>query len=99
MIKTSYASEIIDNKLCICKSKLKQKINFGNLPLINNYQRKINLRRYPVIITQCKKCLLIQPFLKQFQFKTLTLNPNCYQIWSLEHPANVPKKPLLALSF
>ena len=60
MIKTSYASDIINNNLCICKNKLKQKINFGNLPLINNYKRKINLKKYPVIISQCEKCLLIQ---------------------------------------
>jgi|TARA_Y100000294_G_C8562935_1_gene339729 SAM-dependent methyltransferase len=60
MIKKSYRSAIINNKLCICKNKLKQRINFGNLPLINNYKRKINLTKYPVVISQCEKCLLIQ---------------------------------------
>ena len=60
MIKKSYASDIINNNFCICQNKLKQKINFGNLPLINNYKRKINLTKYPVIVSQCEKCLLIQ---------------------------------------
>ncbi len=60
MIKTSYSSNIINNKLCICKNKLKKKINFGNLPLINNYKSKISFKKYPVIISQCEKCLLIQ---------------------------------------
>ena len=60
MIKTSRSSNIINNKLCICKNKLKKKINFGNLPLINNYKPKINLKKYPVVISQCEKCLLIQ---------------------------------------
>ena len=51
---------IINRKLCICKNNLKYKINFGDLPLINNYRKKKNLDKYPTIITQCKKCLLIQ---------------------------------------
>jgi len=51
---------IINRKICICKNKLNKNINFGNLPLINNYTTKINLKKYPVVITQCKKCLLIQ---------------------------------------
>jgi len=60
MIKISHSPNIINNKLCICKNKLKKKINFGNLPLINNYKPKINLKKYPVVISQCEKCLLIQ---------------------------------------
>ena len=60
MIKISHSPNIINNKLCICKNKLKKKINFGNLPLINNYRPKINLKKYPVVISQCEKCLLIQ---------------------------------------
>ena len=51
---------IINRKFCICRSKLKYKINFGNLPLINNYSAKKNLNKYPTIITQCTSCLLIQ---------------------------------------
>ena len=54
------SKSIINRKFCICKNKLKQKINFGKLPLINNYRVKKNLKKYPVIISQCKKCLLIQ---------------------------------------
>ena len=30
------------------------------MPLINNYTKKKNLKKYPVVISQCKKCLLIQ---------------------------------------
>ena len=40
MIKKHLQKNIINRKLCICKSKLKQKINFGNLPLINSYKTK-----------------------------------------------------------
>ena len=51
---------IINRKVCICKNNLKYNIDFGNLPLINNYKKKKNLDKYPTIITQCSKCLLIQ---------------------------------------
>ena len=60
MAKKLYPLNIINNKLCICKNRLIQKINFGQLPIINNYKRKINLKKYPVIISQCTKCQLIQ---------------------------------------
>ena len=60
MIKRHPQKRIINRKFCICKSKLKQKINFGDLPLINNYKVRKNLKKYPVIISQCKKCLLVQ---------------------------------------
>ena len=59
MIKKYLQKSIINRKLCICKNKLKQKINFGNLPIVNNYTSKINLKKYPVIISQCEKCQLI----------------------------------------
>ena len=51
---------IINRKVCICKGKLKENIDFGDLPLINNYNKKKNLVKYPTVISQCKKCLLIQ---------------------------------------
>ena len=60
MIKKHLQKSIINRKLCICKNKLKEKIDFGNLPLINNYQSEKNLKKYPVIISQCEECLLIQ---------------------------------------
>ena len=60
MTKKHLKKTIINRKICICKNKLGPKINFGYLPLINNYSRKKNSRKYPVIVTQCKKCLLIQ---------------------------------------
>ena len=60
MIKKHLQKSIINRKVCICKNKLRQEINFGNLPLINNYKKKINLVKYPVVISQCKKCFLIQ---------------------------------------
>ena len=60
MIKKYLQKSIINRKFCICKNKLKQKINFGHLPLINNYKTKKNLIKYPVVISQCEKCFLIQ---------------------------------------
>ena len=51
---------MINRKLCICENKLKQKINFGKLPLINNYTSKKNLTKYPTVISQCEECKLIQ---------------------------------------
>lgn len=60
MINKYQQKNIINRKLCICKNKLSKKINFGNLPLINNYKSKKNLKKYPVIVTQCEECLLIQ---------------------------------------
>ena len=60
MKKMSIQKSIINRKFCICKNKLKQKISFGNLPLINNYKSKKNLKKYPVVISQCEKSLLIQ---------------------------------------
>ena len=59
MIKSPYSPDIINNELCVCKNKLSKKINFGNLPLINNYTNKINLKKYPVAVSQCEKCKLI----------------------------------------
>ena len=60
MTKKYMHQTIINRKICICKNKLNKNINFGNLPLINNYTSRKNLKKYPVIISQCKKCLLIQ---------------------------------------
>jgi len=60
MIKKNPQKGIINRKSCLCKNKLNKKINFGNLPLINNYKKKKNLTKYPVVISQCKKCFLIQ---------------------------------------
>ena len=54
MIKKQAHNNIINRKFCICKNKLIKKINFGNLPLINNYKSKKYLKKYPVILTQCK---------------------------------------------
>jgi len=60
MVKKYIYKTIINRKICICKNKLNKNINFGNLPLINNYIAKKNFKKYPVVISQCKKCLLIQ---------------------------------------
>ena len=60
MIEKNIHKNIINRKICICNSKLKEEINFGKLPLINEYTAKKNLKKYPVIISQCKNCLLIQ---------------------------------------
>ena len=37
MSKKYIYKTIINRKICICKNKLNKNINFGNLPLINNY--------------------------------------------------------------
>ena len=50
---------IINKKKCICGGNLKKQINFGDLPIINNF-KKTKTSKYPTVVTQCKKCLLIQ---------------------------------------
>ena len=70
---------IINRKVCICKNKLKQKIDFGNLPLINNYTIKKNLKKYPTIISQCQNCLLIQ---LKYSVPDKLLFPNNYSYLS-----------------
>jgi len=50
---------LITKKICLCGGKLKKKISFGRLPIINDF--KIHkTSKYPTVITQCSKCLLIQ---------------------------------------
>ena len=51
---------VIIREICVCNGRLKENINFGNLPLINNYKTKKNLTKYPTVISQCKECRLIQ---------------------------------------
>ena len=60
MTKKYMLQTIINRKICICKNKLNKNINFGSLPLINNYTVRKNLKKYPVVISQCRNCLLIQ---------------------------------------
>ena len=60
MTKKYMLQTIINRKICICKNKLNKNINFGNLPLINNYTVRKNLKKYTVVISQCRNCLLIQ---------------------------------------
>ena len=79
MEKKHLQKTIINRKVCICKNKLKQKINFGNLPLINNYTVKKNLKKYPTIISQCQNCLLIQ---LKYSVPDKLLFPNNYSYLS-----------------
>ena len=79
MKKKHLQKTIINRKVCICKNKLKQKINFGNLPLINNYTIKKNLKKYPTIISQCENCLLIQ---LKYSIPDKLLFPNNYSYLS-----------------
>ena len=58
MTKKHIHKTIINRKICICKNKLNKNINFGNLPLINNYIAKKNFKKYPVVISQCKKLFI-----------------------------------------
>ena len=60
MISKNLKKNIIIRKVCICKNKLKKEINFGQLPLINNYKKRKNTLRYPTIVSQCSSCGLIQ---------------------------------------
>ena len=60
MKKKNLQKNIINRKICFCKNKLKYEVEFGNLPLINNYKSKKNLVKFPTTITQCTNCLLIQ---------------------------------------
>ena len=79
MKKKHLQKTIINRKVCICKNKLKQKINFGNLPLINNYTINKNLKKYPTIISQCQNCLLIQ---LKYSIPDKFLFPNNYSYLS-----------------
>ena len=79
MEKKHLQKTIINRKVCICKNKLKHKINFGNLPLINNYTIKKNLKKYPTIISQCQNCLLIQ---LKYSVPDKLLFPNNYSYLS-----------------
>ena len=51
--------KIFIKKNCLCGGELTRKINFGKLPIINDF-KKIKTEKYPTIISQCRKCLLIQ---------------------------------------
>ena len=79
MKKKHLQKTIINRKVCICKNKLKHKINFGNLQLINNYTIKKNLKKYPTIISQCQNCLLIQ---LKYSVPDKLLFPNNYSYLS-----------------
>jgi len=79
MIKKRLQKNIINRKFCFCKNKLKKQINFGHLPLINIYSTKKNLKKYPVIVTQCEKCLLIQ---LKYSASDKLLFPNNYSYLS-----------------
>ncbi len=52
-------SKILKKKNCLCGGKLTKKINFGKLPVINDFKKRKTVK-YPTIISQCRKCLLIQ---------------------------------------
>jgi 2-polyprenyl-3-methyl-5-hydroxy-6-metoxy-1,4-benzoquinol methylase len=50
---------LITKKICLCGGKLRKRISFGTLPIINDF-KTIKTSKYPTVITQCSKCLLIQ---------------------------------------
>ena len=79
MTKKQLQKTIINRKVCVCKNKLEQRINFGNLPLINNYKAKKNLTKYPLVISQCQECLLIQ---LKYSVTDKLLFPNNYSYLS-----------------
>ena len=47
------SKRIINKKKCICGGNLKKQINFGELPIINNF-KKTKTSKYPTVVTQCK---------------------------------------------
>ncbi len=71
--------DIIIRKNCICSNKLRENINFGSMPLINNYKKKKNLKKYPVSVCQCEDCLLIQ---LKYSVPDRLLFPNNYSYLS-----------------
>jgi len=50
---------LITKKICLCGGKLRKKISFGTLPIVNDF-KILKTSKYPTVITQCSKCLLIQ---------------------------------------
>ena len=64
---------------CFCGNKLKKNINFNDLPLINKYIRKINVKKYPLALSCCQNCGSIQVFKKITAKK---LYPKNYQYLS-----------------
>ena len=91
MIKKYNQKGLIIRTNCICNNKLKRKINFGNLPLINNYKTKKNLIKYPVVICQCENCLLIQ---LKYSVSDKFLFPNNYSYLSLYKLSTFHHEPL-----
>jgi 2-polyprenyl-3-methyl-5-hydroxy-6-metoxy-1,4-benzoquinol methylase len=79
MTKKDLQKKIINRKTCICTNNLKDKINFGNLPLINNYSVKKKSTKYPTVISQCKVCNLIQ---LKYSVPDKMLFPNNYSYLS-----------------
>ena len=79
MTKKDLQKKIINRKTCICKNNLREKINFGNLPLVNNYSKKKKLTKYPTVICQCTVCNLIQ---LKYSVPDKILFPNNYSYLS-----------------
>ena len=52
-------ANIINKTYCICGGKLKKKINFGKLPIINDFKKRKS-PKYPTVLTICSKCNLVQ---------------------------------------
>ena len=50
---------IINKTYCICGGRLKKKINFGTLPIINDFKKRKS-PKYPTVLTICSKCNLVQ---------------------------------------
>ena len=46
---------------CICDgSKVDQCIDLGSIPLVNNFKKKIQLKKYSLSMGLCRKCKLFQ---------------------------------------
>ncbi len=52
-------TKILKKINCICGGKLKKNIDFGKVPVINDFKKK-KTKKYPTVVSQCSKCLLIQ---------------------------------------
>ena len=67
------------SKNCYCGSKLKKKIKFKNLPLINKYYKTKYVKKYPLELSLCSECQTIQILDK---IKDKSLYPKNYQYLS-----------------
>jgi SAM-dependent methyltransferase len=70
---------MLSSKNCYCGSKLKKKIKFKDLPLINKYYKTKYFKKFPLKLSLCSRCYTIQILDK---IKDKSLYPKNYQYLS-----------------